>query len=114
MRVRVLLVPNVNSERSVSAVGELTTWLAGAGYEAVLAAEDAEACGLPDAGVSRSEIGEPGLVVALGGDGTILKAVHLLGEADSPVLGVNLGRLGFMAGALADDLRDAVETALAG
>ncbi|TLM73167.1 MAG: NAD(+)/NADH kinase, partial [Actinobacteria bacterium] len=31
-----------------------------------------------------------------------------------PVLGVNLGRLGFMVGALADDLRDAVETALAG
>lgn len=114
MRVKVLLVPNINSERSREAVTGLAAWLASSGYEPVLAADDAEACGMPDAGVPRSEIGAPELVVALGGDGTILKAAHLLGEAESPLLGVNLGRLGFMAGAVADDLRDAVTSALAG
>jgi NAD+ kinase len=53
-------------------------------------------------------------VVALGGDGTILKAVHILGQIEVPILGVNLGRLGFLSGAHGDDLLEAVSSALAG
>ena len=56
----------------------------------------------------------PELVVALGGDGTILRAVHLLDGEDAPVLGVNLGRLGFLAGADARGDDEAVAAALAG
>lgn len=89
-------------------------WLEGHGYTPVLVADDAESCGLPDAGVSRIDIGSPGLVVALGGDGTILKAVHVLGEGDAPILGVNLGRLGFLSGAEGADLSEVLESALAG
>src|SRR5690625_4274885 len=37
------------------------------------------------------------IVVALGGDGTMLHTAHLVKEKDRPVLGVNSGRLGFMA-----------------
>ncbi len=39
---------------------------------------------------------EADLVVVLGGDGTLLHAVHLLNGRDIPVLGINLGTLGFM------------------
>jgi NAD+ kinase len=53
-------------------------------------------------------------VVALGGDGTILKAVHLLDGSGVRILGVNLGRLGFLAGADGDGLLLAVDDALAG
>jgi len=112
--VRVLLVPNTGNERALAAVAELVTWLGGAGYEPILCEDDAQASGFVGAGVSRAAIGEPELAVALGGDGTILKTVHLLDGADTPVLGVNLGRLGFLAGAHADDMREAVEAALAG
>jgi NAD+ kinase len=48
------------------------------------------------------------LVVVLGGDGSILRTARWLGYAQVPVLGVNLGRLGF----LADVSRDEVPTAL--
>jgi NAD+ kinase len=40
--------------------------------------------------------------------------VHLLGGAETPVLGVKFGRLGFLSGASPEHMRDAIETALAG
>lgn len=112
--VRVLVVPNPANPRSVEATQVVVAHLSGLGYEPVLTAEDAERCGLPLKGIARAEIGAPGLAIALGGDGTILKAVHVLGHADTPVLGVNLGRLGFLSGALGDQLLPAVDSALAG
>jgi NAD+ kinase len=39
----------------------------------------------------------PDAVITLGGDGTILKAITLIGRSEIPVLGINLGRLGFLA-----------------
>jgi len=112
--VRVLLVPNPANPRSVEATARTAEWLSSAGYEAVLVSDDAEACGLAHNGVSRLELGTPELVVALGGDGTILKAVHILGETETPILGINLGRLGFLSGADGDDLIEALTSALAG
>ncbi len=43
------------------------------------------------------------LIVALGGDGTILKVVHDAAEFDTPVIGINLGHLGFLTQAERDD-----------
>ena len=112
--VRVLLVPNPMNPRAVEASREVAAYLTSSGYEPVMVTEDAVRCGLGDIGVARADIGDPELVLALGGDGTILKAVHILGLVDAPILGVNLGRLGFLSGADGDDLVDAVTSALAG
>lgn len=112
--MRVLLVPNPANDRSVAATQRLATLLDSNGYEVVLATDDAVACGMPTRGVSRSNLGDPELVVALGGDGTILKAVHVMGGTDAPILGVNLGRLGFLSGADGADFEEAVLSALAG
>lgn len=54
------------------------------------------------------------LVVALGGDGTILRAVHEYSRSDVPVLGIKFGRLGFLSGAPADELLPSVQAALEG
>lgn len=48
------------------------------------------------------------LVISFGGDGTFLRAAHLSRDAGVPVLGVNLGRLGFLAEIELDDLDAAV------
>jgi 23S rRNA (cytidine1920-2'-O)/16S rRNA (cytidine1409-2'-O)-methyltransferase len=49
------------------------------------------------------------LVLSLGGDGTMLRAVHLLDGAPVPLLGVNLGWLGYLTEVEADRLEDALE-----
>lgn len=112
--MRVLLVPNPVNSAAVAAAVDLAAWLSASGFEPVLTSEDAASCEIESLGVSPREIGEPTLVVSLGGDGTILKAAHLLGAVEVPILGVNLGRLGFMAGTGADHVREAVTAALAG
>ncbi len=112
--MRVLLVPNTANPAAIGAAVELATWLSGRGLEPRMAVTDATECGLADLAIAPSEIGEPVLTVALGGDGTILKAVHLLGEVEVPLLGVKFGRLGFLSGAAPGSIRQAIETVLAG
>jgi len=112
--VRVLLVPNTAKPATISALGELVDWLSSTGFEPVLMHDDARASGMASYGVDSSDIGQPLLALALGGDGTIIKTAHILGDAQVPILGINLGRLGFMTGATAKDLREVVTSALAG
>lgn len=54
------------------------------------------------------------LVIAIGGDGTILKAAHKLSEQQVPLLGINLGRLGFLADIPADAIAEHLDAILDG
>jgi NAD+ kinase len=54
------------------------------------------------------------LVLVLGGDGTFLRAAELAKTADIPVLGINLGRIGFLAEAEAEHLEDALARVVTG
>jgi NAD+ kinase len=59
--------------------------------------------------------GAPGeLLIAVGGDGTLLRATDRVGDLDTPVLGVNLGRLGFLADLSPADLERRLAEILAG
>ena len=51
---------------------------------------------------------KPDVIIALGGDGTILSAVDFSAEKKIPVIGVNLGRLGFLSECTADRLEECV------
>lgn len=64
----------------------------------------------PVAGLSLEE--PPDLVLTLGGDGTLLRAARLMGHAGIPIMGVNLGRVGFLTTATRADL-DIALTAIA-
>jgi len=54
------------------------------------------------------------LLVTLGGDGTIVHAVHAVSLAGVPILGVNLGRLGFLAEVEPTEIGGAIARVLAG
>lgn len=50
------------------------------------------------------------MVLSFGGDGTLLRTAHLTGPNDTPLLGVNIGRLGFLADIEVDQLFEALES----
>ena len=65
--------------------------------------------------LSRSELaGECDLAIVVGGDGTLLNAARSFAEADVPLLGINLGRLGFLADISPDEMRERLDEILAG
>jgi NAD+ kinase len=65
--------------------------------------------------VSREEIGKQcDLAIVVGGDGTILNAVRSLSHAQVPLLGVNVGRLGFLADISPEELETSLNEILAG
>ncbi len=57
---------------------------------------------------------KPDLVITLGGDGMILAASHRIGRRRVPVMGVNLGRVGFLAGVTAERMEAVLALVLAG
>ncbi|RRJ85665.1 NAD kinase [Gulosibacter macacae] len=59
------------------------------------------------------EIGDCELVIVLGGDGTILRGVEIARPGDVPVLGVNLGHVGFLAESERDSLIAVIESVAA-
>ena len=64
---------------------------------------------------SRARIGtECDLVIVMGGDGTLLNAVRSLVEYEVPILGVNLGRLGFLADVSPSEIPHRLEAVLNG
>jgi len=75
--------------------------------EAELAAHWTDAPGLLDLDAVDA-------LLALGGDGTLLRAARLLGGREIPILGVNLGRLGFLTSVHPRQLPDALDALVAG
>lgn len=100
---RIYLVVHPGKTAARAAVERLEEWCRTHGVEAVRVATSSE--------VSRSG---QAVVVALGGDGTILRAAAQVVEAGVPVLGVNIGSLGFLSQASLDRLVEAVERVAAG
>ncbi len=87
--LRLIVLARDQSPRVQNAWAELARFLEEQPGTEVVAAEVAEAVALDPL--------EADLVVVLGGDGAMLRACRQLGSRQLPILGVNLGRLGFLA-----------------
>jgi len=95
------------------AAGELMAWLGGRGVASLLDPAAASYNGME--GTPRELIPEMAdVVVVLGGDGTLLSVARLIGEKGIPIVGVNLGSLGFLTTIAIDQLRETMETVLSG
>ncbi len=95
---------------------ELAAWLLEEGHHVRAPGDDASIANLGDVTVSDGAGFAVGLdlVVTLGGDGSILRAVELVGSASTPILGVDHGQLGYLTEVQPADAADAVAKTLAG
>lgn len=85
---RVMLVPNGLYEDSMEDARAIEEWLDEEGVDVVRA---------PGFGLDcPADLDGVGLVVSLGGDGTLLRAAHLVGASGIPILGLSYGHLGFL------------------
>lgn len=99
--------------RALAAVRDLAKWLAERRVRVCFEPEAAAAIG--EVGVSRAAmVREADLIVVLGGDGTLLSVVRAIEERAVPILGINLGTLGFLAEVSVDEMHEALASALAG
>ncbi len=83
------------------------------GVEVLLETRTAEAVGAR--GVDEQQLGAAcDLLVVLGGDGTILRALHRVRGEAPPIFGINVGSLGFLTGVHGEEWPKAVESIAAG
>jgi NAD+ kinase len=110
-----LLVTHTGRRRSTEHARTVARDLIAAGFEVRVVAEEAHDLDLhgvvPVHGLAAAESTE--IVFALGGDGTLLRAAELARPAKAPLLGINLGKVGFLAEAEIDDLDRAVADVVA-
>jgi NAD+ kinase len=112
---RIGVIARVDRPDARAVVCELAAWLIARGRKVVV---DRDTAGLlPDCAtvVERREVpGQVDLIVVLGGDGTLLSVARLVDGRDVPILGVNLGGLGFLTATTLGALYPTLEAVLRG
>jgi NAD+ kinase len=115
--ITVGIVANRFKPKARSAIKEFVTLLQQAHARVLYAAESAEFLKLPASGniVALAELGgQCDVVVAFGGDGTLLSTASEVGASGVAILGVNLGGLGFLAECKTDELEAMVHDLIHG
>ena len=102
-------------DRAAEITADVAAWLTDRGHDVRLPVDDARRAGLDDLGVEPDAFAA-GLDVAisLGGDGTMLRTVDLVADDGIPVIGINVGQLGYLTEVDPDGARMAVKRYLSG
>ncbi|WP_301870861.1 NAD(+)/NADH kinase [Collinsella tanakaei] len=108
--MKVFLVPNYYKTEAVQSGLTLELWLSRQGYDVAWAADQRSSLNVP------ADIEGSDLVISLGGDGTLLRAVRIVEDRQIPILGLSYGHLGFLTAASPEDvdILSVVTDALAG
>jgi len=116
---RILVVAHARRDDTVAAAQRVIDLLRAAGARPVLSPDDrADLEGLLQLdGVEtlgqEADLSDVELAIVLGGDGTILRAAELVRGSSAPVVGINMGHVGFLAEIERDDMDDAVRRVIA-
>ncbi|MDP6437780.1 MAG: NAD(+) kinase [Gammaproteobacteria bacterium] len=113
---RIAILGNPADQAALDTVDAVVKHLASAGVDVLVSDKLPE----PAAPAARSPVaddqiaGKSDLVIAIGGDGTMLYAARQAFTHDVPVLGINRGRLGFLADIKPEEISESINAVLAG
>ena len=114
-KLRFALFGNIYQARKAASIQKVLTTIANYGAELYVDMEyyyflkDNQRLNVPATKVFTEDDFEADFVISMGGDGTFLKAAGRVGSKDIPILGVNMGRLGFLADISPDDIEQCLE-----
>jgi NAD+ kinase len=111
---RLGIVAKTDRDEARTVIPQLLDWCAARGIQPILEKETAGVCPQATCGVvGRSGLpSHSDLLLVLGGDGTLLSMARMVGDLGVPILGVNLGGLGFLTALTLDELFPALEAYL--
>jgi len=98
-----------NTHAAKKVLDSLLPWLSGQGKEAILDTDTASLAGLSSPHQKSKVPSLVEMVIVLGGDGTLLSVARLVEGKDVPILGVNLGGLGFLTEVTVEELFSTLE-----
>jgi NAD+ kinase len=102
-------------EQAAELARDAAAWLMERGHEVRLPLEDAGVAKLPELGFPESTFARGlDVVISLGGDGTMLRSIDLVAADGVPVIGVNVGQLGYLTEVEPQGLRMALKRFLSG
>jgi NAD+ kinase len=91
----IALFPNEKKKHSFDLAKEIRSFLEERNIQ--VAAEDEKARQIGAIPLSKAKAGDIKFLISMGGDGTLLRIAHRFSHFNAPILGINLGHLGFMA-----------------
>ena len=102
---KIAIFAKVHDPRCQDVAVELIEWLEEKGHHPSRGGPPVAPSQLPGSGAESADIPDNAdLVVVLGGDGTLISVARLVGDREVPILGVNLGSLGFLTEITLDEL----------
>lgn len=112
---RVALVIHHGRPRARELASQAIEWLTERGHTAQVPKGDAEACGLEKWAADEADLGSSvEFALSLGGDGTMLRAVDMVAPGGAAVLGINVGRLGYLTEIRPEEMESALSRVLQG
>jgi NAD+ kinase len=111
---RVGLFAKVSAPETAELVPAVLETLGAAGVEVLVAPEVADLAGGARVVSAERLAGDTDLVIVVGGDGSMLAAARDIGWAPTPITGINLGRLGFLADISPPEMRASLAAILQG
>lgn len=110
----VALFAKVHDPRCLGVASDLINWLKEKGCTPLPEAQLSRQLGCPTVMAEEEILNQAELVVVLGGDGTLISVARLFSGRDIPILGVNLGSLGFLTEITVEELYTRLEKVLEG
>jgi len=109
------IVANTSKGNWLPTARAIVEFVAVRGVEVIVEPREAAAALFPESSYPpEGRLIDSDMVLSLGGDGTFLRAVRMVGERDVPIVGINLGGLGFLAEFSAHDFLSSLDGILVG